>query len=93
MKRKRRKEVELYVPKGYTFEELYDGDDTGYGFEEESLALQEEVKIRYERNDGKTTESQKLRERGKSLVQEADDYKKCGNHNRINSQSCGEERL
>lgn len=29
MKRKRRKEVELYVPKGYTFEELYDGDDTG----------------------------------------------------------------
>ena len=53
MKRKRRKEVELYVPKGYTFEELYDGDDTGYGFEEESPALQEEVKIRYERNDGK----------------------------------------
>lgn len=30
---KRKKEVELYVPKGYTFEELYDGDDTGYGFE------------------------------------------------------------
>ena len=29
----------------------------------------------------KTTESQKLRERGKSLVQETDDYKKCGNHN------------
>ena len=29
MKRKRKKEVELYVPKGYTFEELYDGDDTG----------------------------------------------------------------
>ena len=28
----------------------------------------------------KTTESQKLRERGKSLVQETDDYKKCGNH-------------
>ena len=48
MKRKKRKEVELYVPKGYTFEELYDGDDTGYGFEEESPALQEEVKIRYE---------------------------------------------
>lgn len=53
MKRKRRKEVELYVPKGYTFEELYDGDDTVYGFEDESPALQEEVKIRYERNDGK----------------------------------------
>ncbi len=53
VKRKRKKEVELYVPKGYTFEELYDGDDTGYGFEEESPALQEEVKIRYERNDGK----------------------------------------
>ncbi len=53
VKRKRKKEVELYVPKGYTFEEMYDGDDTGYGFEEESPALQEEVKIRYERNDGK----------------------------------------
>ena len=53
MKRKRKKEVELYVPKGYTFEELYDGDDTGYGFEDESPALQEEVKIRYERNNGK----------------------------------------
>lgn len=53
MKRKRRKEVELYVPKGYTFEELYDGDDTGYGFEEESPALQEEVKIRYRRTRGK----------------------------------------
>ena len=40
MKRKRKKEVELYVPKGYTFEELYDGDDTGYGFEDESPAKQ-----------------------------------------------------
>lgn len=53
MRKKRKKEVELYVPKGYTFEEIYDGDDTGYGFEEELPALQEEVKIRYERNERK----------------------------------------
>ena len=53
MRKKRKKEVELYVPKGYTFEELYDGDDTGYGFEVELPALQEEVKIRYERNERK----------------------------------------
>ena len=51
MKKKKHKEIELYVPKGYTFEELYDGDGEGYGFEAESPAYQEEVKVRYERDD------------------------------------------
>lgn len=54
MKRRKKKEIELYIPKGYTFEELYDGDDEGYGFEDETPAVQEEVKVRYERSDGKT---------------------------------------
>ena len=54
MKRRKKKEIELYVPEGYTFEELYDGDDEGYGFEDETPAVQEEVKVQYERSDGKT---------------------------------------
>ena len=53
MKRKRKNKVELYIPKGYTFEELYDGDDEGYGFEDETPAVQEEVKVRSEQSDGK----------------------------------------
>ena len=54
MKRRKKKEIELYIPKGYTFEELYDGGDEGYGFEDETPAVQEEVKVQYERSDGKT---------------------------------------
>ena len=53
MKRRKKKEIELYVPEGYTFEELYNGDDEGYGFEDETPAVQEEVKVRYERSNGK----------------------------------------
>ena len=54
MKRRKKKEIELYVPERYTFEELYNGDDEGYGFEDETPAVQEEVKVRYERSNGKT---------------------------------------
>ena len=51
VRKKKKEEVELYVPKGYTFEEIYDGDDEGYGYEDETPAYQEEVKLRYEREE------------------------------------------
>ena len=51
MRKKKKQKVELYVPKGYTFEEIYDGDDEGYGYEDETPAYQEEVKLRYEREE------------------------------------------
>ena len=37
--------------KGYAFEEIYDTDETGYVSENESPALQEEVKLRIERKE------------------------------------------
>lgn len=49
MKKENRKPSELYVPKGYTFEEFYDTDDSE--FEEEPI-LREEVTIVFE-PDGK----------------------------------------
>lgn len=45
MKSEKRKPAELYVPLGYTFEELYDTDDSE--FEEEPI-LKEEVNIVFE---------------------------------------------
>ena len=47
MKSEKRKPAELYVPLGYTFEELYDTDDSE--FEEEPI-LKEEVNIIFESN-------------------------------------------
>lgn len=45
MKNENRKPAELYVPLGFTFEELYDTDDSE--FEEEPI-LKEEVNIVFE---------------------------------------------
>lgn len=49
MRRQKMRKAELYVPQGYTFEELYETDDTGYGLENEAPAYKEEVKLRIER--------------------------------------------
>lgn len=56
MGKKKRKETELYVPQGYTFEELYETDDAGYGLENEAPAYREEVKLRIEREQTDGTE-------------------------------------
>ena len=49
MKKKSLKGIELFLPQGYTFEELYETDDAGYGLENEAPAYKEEVKLRIER--------------------------------------------
>lgn len=49
------KEIELLLPQGYAFEEVYETDETGYVSENESPALQEEVKLRIERKESNGT--------------------------------------
>ena len=43
MNKKIRDTPELKVPKGYEFEEIYDTDDTGYGYDDP--VLEEEVMV------------------------------------------------
>ncbi len=53
MSRLKRKKPELVIPKGYDLEEMLDTDDAGYGLEKESPAYREEVKLIFEREQGK----------------------------------------
>jgi hypothetical protein len=46
MKKKQYKNIEVLLPQGYDFEEIYDTDDGGYDFEEPIVS--EEVKLRIE---------------------------------------------
>ena len=46
---------EELLPQGYAFEEVYETDETGYVSENESPALQEEVKLRIERKESNGT--------------------------------------
>ena len=54
MRKKSLKGIELFLPQGYSFEELYETDEAGYVSENEMPALQEAVTLRIERekNDG-----------------------------------------
>ena len=45
MNKKIRDTPELHVPKGYEFGEIYETDDTGYGYD--SPVLSEEVKVNF----------------------------------------------
>lgn len=51
MQRQKRKKPEIVIPKGYDLEDMLDTDDAGYGLETEAPALQEEVKLRIEREE------------------------------------------
>ena len=54
MKRKKKwQESEVLIPKGYDLEEILDTDDAGYGLEKEPPAYTEEVKLIFEREQGK----------------------------------------
>lgn len=52
-RRNRRRKIELVIPKGYELEEILDTDDAGYGLEKEPPAYTEEVKLIFEREQGK----------------------------------------
>lgn len=52
MKKRKQKKYEINIPKGYKIEEMLETEDTGYGMENETPAIQEEVKIRLERSAG-----------------------------------------
>lgn len=49
MKKKFLKGIELFLPQGYEFEELYETNETGYVSEQELSSRKEEVKLRIER--------------------------------------------
>lgn len=54
MRRKKKwQESEVLIPKGYALEEMLDTDDAGYGLENEPPAYTEEVKLIFEREQGK----------------------------------------
>lgn len=53
MSRLKRKKLELVIPKGYDLEDMLDTDDAGYGLENEPPAYTEEVKLIFEREQGK----------------------------------------
>ena len=54
MRRKKKwQESEVLIPEGYDLEEILDTDDAGYGLEKEPPAYTEEVKLIFEREQGK----------------------------------------
>ena len=53
MSRQKRKKQELVIPKVYDLEDMLDTDDAGYGLENEPPAYTEEVKLIFEREQGK----------------------------------------
>ena len=54
MRRKKKwQESEVLIPKGYDLEDMLDTDDAGYGLENEPPAYAEEVKLIFEREQGK----------------------------------------
>ena len=55
MRKKSLKGIEVFLPQGYSFEELYETDEAGYVSENEMPALQEEVKLRIERKESNGT--------------------------------------
>lgn len=54
MRRKKKwQESEVLIPNGYASEDMLDTDDAGYGLENEPPAYTEEVKLIFEREQGK----------------------------------------
>ena len=54
MRRKKKwQESEVLIPNGYALEDMLDTDDAGYGLENEPPAYTEEVKLIFEREQGK----------------------------------------
>ena len=54
MRRKKKwQESEVLIPKVYDLEDMLDTDDAGYGLENEPPAYTEEVKLIFEREQGK----------------------------------------
>lgn len=54
MRRKKKwQESEVLIPKGYDLEDMLDTDDAGYILENEPPAYTEEVKLIFEREQGK----------------------------------------
>ena len=54
MRRKKKwQESEVLIPNGYDLEDMLDTDDAGYGLENEPPAYTEEVKLIFEREQGK----------------------------------------
>ena len=54
MRRKKKwQESEVLIPNGYALEDMLDTDDAGYGLENEPRAYTEEVKLIFEREQGK----------------------------------------
>ena len=47
--KKKTRESEIIVPKGYDLLDLIDTDDSGYGFDDEAVYVDEEVRINVER--------------------------------------------
>ena len=48
MKKRIRDTPKLIVPQGYKFEEIYETDDTGYGYD--SPVIEEEVEVSFGEN-------------------------------------------
>lgn len=54
MRRKKKwQESEVLIPKGYDLKDMLDTDNAGYGLEKEPPAYTEEVKLIFEREQGK----------------------------------------